>query len=186
MSNKGDTAFNHEVPHSQEQTTEAEPSSENRLDLLKHLHKRALNEINSLRKRQDRIFVWSSSVFMALIGVLLIVEPSKSPVWSSQGIWGKLVASIAVIAFVVFSTSWQQRNRQWHGENAKVATRIEHLLHCFEEGYFARSETSLFPERWKKRGERDLGLTKRIFAVNYVSATILLGVLALAMIWVNG
>jgi hypothetical protein len=158
-----------------------------RVDLLKHLYKRARDEIDFLRKRQDRIFTWSSSILVALIGALLIIDPSKNPAWSSQGHWGKLVASIAVLVFVAFSIRWQQRNRQWHRENAEVATRIEHLFHCFEEGYFDPSrEEPLFPERWKQRGKRELKLKKRILSVNYVSATALLGVLAIVMIWLNG
>lgn len=56
-----------------------------------------------------------------------------------------------------------------------------------EEGYFDPSrDEPLFPERWKQRGKRELKLKKRILSVNYVSATALLGVLAVAMIWLNG
>ena len=162
-------------------------SETDRLNLLIHLHDKTRQEVDFLRDRQDKIFSWSSGILMALIGALLIVEPSKDPVWSSQ-FESKLVVSIAVFAFVAFSIVWQQRTRRWQGENGQVILKIERLMHCYDKGYFDSSgEVVLFPTRWNKPPEEEIPkFAKRAFAANYVSATILFGVLAIAMIWLGG
>lgn len=158
-----------------------------RIELLKFLHERTRNEIDYLRTRQDRVFTWSSGILVALIGVLVVVDPSKNPAWSSQGVWGKIIASITLAVLVSFSVYWQQRNRWFHEKNRQVSTRIETLFHCFDEGYFDPSDQeTLFPQRWMQQDEGQLKLKKRILRVNYVSATVLLGILAIMMIWFRG
>ena len=160
-------------------------SDSDKLELLKYLHEKARQEIDFLRERQDRIFTWSSNVLMALIGALLIVDPSSTPGWSSNTV-GKSIASLAVLTFVILSVQWQQRNRIFTGESAQVAQNAERLLHCYDKGYFdPKGEITLYPERWKQSDKKPPSLMKRIFRANYVSATILLGVLAIAMIWLR-
>lgn len=123
---------------------------------------------------------------MILIGALLIVDPSKSLIWSSQ-IGSKSVASLAILLFTFFSIRWQQRARTWNAENGEVVQKIERLLHGFDEGCFDKnSNLVLFPSRWNKpENSMPPKLAKRLFAANHVSATFILGVLAIAMIWVR-
>lgn len=157
-----------------------------KLNLLLHLNSQIKEEVNFLRDRQDKIFSWTSGILMALIGALLIVEPSKNPIWASQ-FGSKLVVSIALIAFVMFSVIWQQRTRRWQGENGQVILKMEQIMHCFDKGYFdPTGEMILFPVRWNKPPEAEIPkFTKRVFAANYVSATILLGILAVLMVWLR-
>jgi hypothetical protein len=161
-------------------------SKTEKLDLLLHLHKHVKEEVDFLRKRQDQIFNWTSGILMGLIGALLIIEPSKHPVWGAQ-LGSKLVVSAALLVFITFSVVWQQRTRRWHGENGQVILKMEQLMHCYDEGYFdPAGETVLFPSRWNKPPEAEIpGFKKRLFAANYVSATILIGMLAIAMVWVR-
>lgn len=160
---------------------------EEKMETLRYFHKRARDEIDYLRTRQDRIFTWSSGILVALIGILVVIDPSRSPAWSSLGIWGKAIASITLAVLVSFSVYWQQRNRWFHDKNRQVSTRIEILFHCFDEGYFAPSDQqTLFPKQWMEQDEEQLKLKKRILRVNYVSATVLLGILAIAMVWFRG
>ena len=82
-----------------------------KVELLKHFHQMARDEVNSFRERQDKIFTWSSSILFVVIGALLVIDQSKTLLWSSQGFAGKLIASLAVLVVVLFSIRWQQRCR---------------------------------------------------------------------------
>ena len=166
--------------------TENLPPDE-KLNLLIHFNTQIKAEVDFLRERQDKIFTWTSGILMALIGALLIVEPSKNPVWSTQ-IGSKAIVSVAVAVFVILSVIWQQRVRRIHGENGQVILKIEKLLHCFDEGYFGvEVKEGLFHPRWNKSPETKIpSFLRRVFAANYVSATLLLGILTIALIWIRG
>jgi hypothetical protein len=161
-------------------------SDQEKVELLKYFYDKARKEVDFLRERQDKIFTWSSNVLMILIGALLIVDPPKSPAWSSQP-ESKLVASVTVLLFTFFSIRWQQRTRTWHAENGQVVQKIERLLHGYDAGYFYDDQTTiLFPLRWNKsENATPPKFTKRIFAANFVSATFILGLLAIVMIWIR-
>jgi hypothetical protein len=156
-------------------------------DLLKHLHLVIRDELSDLRSRQIRIFTWSSYILLFVLGGLLIIDPSKFPVWAHHGIFGKYIASATLLVVIIFSISWQQRTRKFQEEVFETHNRIEHLLHCFEKGYFETLNDSLYPERWgaPKDFRKRVSFWRRIFGVNYVSATVLLGILAIAMVWLS-
>jgi len=154
-----------------------------KLDILKFVHQDQRNEMKYRREREYRIFTWSSSILLALIGALLITKQSENLVWKPYGGWGNIVASAAVVLIVAYSTMWQFRNSRFRGYNAQVVSHIDILLHCHEEGYFDPEGAALFPDHWRNYG-RDATLHDRLFSVNYISAVLLLGVLALIMIWI--
>lgn len=155
-----------------------------KIDILKFTHQDQRGEMEYRRQREYRIFTWSSNILLALIGALLITKQPDTLVWKSYGGWGNVVASAAVVLIVAYSTVWQLRNTRLRGQNAQVIGRIDAILHCFEEGYFDSEGAALFPHHWGNYGRKRPTLRSRIFAANYVSATFLLGVLALIMIWV--
>lgn len=158
-----------------------------KIELLKFFYEDRIGEVIFLRERQEKIFAWSSNIFMALIGALLIIEPSKSPVWAFT-VQSKVVASIAIVFLIIFSVRWQQRTRQWHNESGQVIQSMQKLLHCYEKGYFdpSNDDFTLFPLRWSNsEGEKPRPFFQRMFAANFVSATVILGILTIAMIWIR-
>ena len=160
--------------------------AEDKTDLLKHMEIIQRSELNYRREREYKIFIWSSNILLALIGVLLVTKPSESVVWLPYGLWGKIITSVIVMLLVIFSVKWQNRNRKWHTENGHVIQKIDSLLHYYERGYFdPTGEEAIFPENWwTDYPTEDLRLVKRLRSVNYVSATAILGLLAIIMIWV--
>lgn len=161
---------------------------ENKIDILKFVFQDQRSEIQYRREREYRIFTWSSSILSALIGALLITRQTGSIIWQPYGVWGNLVASAAVALITIYSALWHSRNNRFRGLNAQVISRINKLLHCFENGYFDNSGAALFPEEWADYGKGSSTspfrkIARRLFAVNYTSATVLLGILALIMIW---
>jgi hypothetical protein len=165
-----------------------QPEQVDKLDLLKFIFQDQRAEMQYRREREHRIFSWSSSILSALIGALLITKQSGTMIWQAYGVFGNLISTAAVILITAYSIRWHYRNNRFRGQNAQVLTRINKIMHCFEKGYFDKSAAALFPEEWVHYGrERKKSafekVAKRIFAVNYSSATLLLGILALIMIW---
>jgi len=163
---------------------------ETKIDILKYVHQAQRGEMHYRREREYRIFTWSSSILLALIGALLITKQTESIIWKSYGTWGSVIASAAVSLIVVYSTAWHFRNNRFRGQNAQVISRIDRLLHCFDEDYFEPEGAALFPDAWADYGQRGYKgsalqrLRGRLFGANYISATVVLGVLALIMIWI--
>lgn len=164
-----------------------ELSQRDKIDILKFIHQDQRGEMQHRREREHRIFTWSAGILSTLIGALLIARQADL-IWRPYGAWGNLVASAAVLVIVGFSTSWLRRNLRFRGQNAQVIARIDRILHCFDKGYFTSEDTALFPAEWGEYGRsRPVSAwrraLRRVFAANYTSATILLGILALLMIW---
>jgi hypothetical protein len=160
-------------------------SEKDKLDVLKHLHLVICDEIAHMRERQDKIFTWTSSILLLIIGASLVLDQSKVPVWANQGILGGAFASATIVLIVVFSTSWQQKYRHNQDHADFTQQKIEKQLGCFEiGGYGLEPGKMLYPDDWEnKSGEPHDTKMKRAFQPNYVTATILLGVLAIALIW---
>ena len=108
----------------------------NQIDLLWFFYSQSRDEIRFLRERQDKIFTWSSNVLILIIGVLLVIDPTRVIIWSNLGVLGQIIASISIFLIVIFSVRWQQRNRSWQEENKEVVNRIAVLLHCFDKSFF--------------------------------------------------
>ena len=157
---------------------------ETKLDILKHIQEDQRGEMEYRREREYRIFTWSSNILLALIGALLITKQTETLVWKHYGGAGNVVASAAVVLIVVYSVTWQNRNNNFRGQNAQVISRISKILHCFDQGYYDSESTSLYPNSWANYGWTKVTLRSRLFAVNYVSATYLLVILAMIMIWI--
>ena len=156
-------------------------SIRDKVDILKHAEDMQRSELASRREEARKVFTWSSTILLAIIGALLVARQSESIVWAPYGIWGKTVASIATAALVFFSIAWQSRHHRYYTEGAKVIVRIERLLRYFEKGFFNSNE-ALFPEEWAEWGKQSSKFL-HTFKADRNGATWLLGVLAIAMIW---
>jgi hypothetical protein len=66
-----------------------------------------------------------------------------------------------------------------------VIAKIDKLLHYHEKGFFIKDD-ALFPDSWKGYGSAKVNFLARILTdANNTSATVILGVLAIAMIWLS-
>lgn len=156
-----------------------------KIDILKFMYDDQRSEVEYRREREHKIFTWSSNILLIFIGALLITKQSEILVWKSYGIWGSVVASAAVVLIVIYSLIWQLRTNKLRGQNAQVISRISVILHCFDKGYYDQGGAALFPDSWSGYGRSKITFRRRLFAANYASATFLLGVMALIMIWVS-
>jgi len=159
--------------------------NESKIEILIHLHKDQKEELMFRRGREFRIFAWSSAVFIALIG-LVIVKPSGDFLWEGHGIGGKIIASIPLFILFFYSIVWQNRERRLGNRNARVVAKIHKLLHCFDKNYFdSDNEQTLFPVEWEKWGQSNLLSKERFLRGNLITGTWFLGILAILAILIS-
>ncbi len=136
------------------------------------------------REREFKIFTWSSTMFLALMGVLLVVKKPETILWLQFGLAGRIIASITICILIFYSISWQNRERRLGNRHAQVTASINKLLHCFDNEYFdLRNGQTLFPIEWENWGQANISSMKRFLRANLVTATWLLGVLDIFAIW---
>lgn len=155
------------------------------LDTLKYIHTFQMNELMFRREREFKIFAWSGTLFLGLIGLLLILKDEETIVWKLYGIGGRIIASISIIALGLYSISWQNRERRLGNRHAKIVAKINKLLHCFDTEYFGLEKDTLFPLEWSNWGEAKISSIKRYFRANLVTATWFLCLLSFTMIWIT-
>lgn len=156
------------------------------LEILLHLHKIQYEEANFRRARELKVFFWSSSIFLAITGILVVVDKTKSVLWESLGECGKLVATATILFLAIFSIIWQNRERRFENEQKRIIAKINKQLSVFEKGCFGlENEETLYPneDRWINWGNAELQSIKRYFRGNLVTATWVLAVLAIVMVW---
>ena len=156
------------------------------IDILLHLHKIQYDEANFRRARELKVFFWSSSIFLAITGILVVVDKSKTVLWESFGCGGKIVATATILFLTIFSIAWQNRERKFENEQKRIIAKINKQLSLFEEGcYGLDKEETLYPkeDRWINWGNAELQTMKRYFRGNLVTATWVLAALAIVMVW---
>lgn len=156
-------------------------------EILMHIYKYQMEQVMFRREREFRIFTWSSTIFLALMGVLLVIRKDENIVWQPLGLYGKAIVTIALLYLIWFSIRWQNRERELGYRHAKVITGISQVLHFFDKGYFSDDkEFVLFPdEHWQAWGNTNVSSPKRLFRANLITGTWSLGFLAIMMVWLS-
>lgn len=158
------------------------------LTILLHLHKIQYEEANFRRMREIKIFFWSSSLFVAIIGILIAIDQTKTLLWESLGVCGKVIVTTTIFFFAIFSIMWQNRERRFENEQKKIIAKINKQLFVFEKGYFGlKKNETLYPNesRWINWGNLELNSIKRYFRGNFVTATWVLASLAIVTVWLG-
>lgn len=154
--------------------------------ILFFTHTNQYQELMFIREREFKIFAWSNSIFIALIGLLAIVDKSKSAIWEPLGLEGKIIVSVVISLLAFFSISWQNRERKVSNLNAQVISKINKIFSVYEKGKFNMdNNTSLFPTEWENWGKSSTNLFKRYFRANLITATWMLCVLCILMVIIS-
>lgn len=166
--------------------TEQKLDIQDKIDVLKFIYLAQREELMYRRERGYKIFTWTSNILLLLIGVLLVTRQSESIIWTAYGMWGRAIASVAILVIVAYSIRWQTENRLWHKQNTKILAGIDGILRFHDENYYSTAgNTTILPKERMGWGTETVNLKTQLFRVNYVSATALLGLLAILMIWLS-
>lgn len=160
--------------------------SNREIDILLHLHQIQYAEANFRRSRELQVFFWSSSLFLAVAGILMAVDNTKTVVWESFGCGGKIVVTLTLLFMAIFSIAWQNRERRFENDQKKLIAKINKQLGVFNEGAFGLGEgETLYPneDRWINWGAADLHKFSRYARGNLITATWILAALAILMVW---
>lgn len=157
-----------------------------KVDILKHLYSIQTQELMFRREREFKIFSWSTTLFIGLIVILLVLKKDEIVAWRMYGIGGRLTATVTAMFLGMFSIGWQNRERRLGNRHASVIAKINKIFHCFEEGYFEiDSNEALYPKRWINWGGANISSFQRYFRANLVTATWFLCFLGVLMIWIT-
>ncbi len=156
-------------------------------DILMHIYKYQMEQVMFRREREFRVFTWSSTIFLALMAVLLVTRKDENVVWQPLGVYGKTIVTFALIYLIWFSIRWQNRERELGYRHAKVITGISKILHFFDKGYFGDDKDFvLFSDKhWQEWGNTEVFSSKRYFRANLITGTWSLGFLAIMMVWLS-
>lgn len=143
-------------------------------------------EANFRRARELKVFFWSSSLFLAVTGILVVVDKTKSVVWDSFGCSGKIIVTATLLFIAIFSIAWQNRERRFENQQKRLIAKINKQLGLFDKGAFGLDEgETLYPneDKWVNWGAADLHTISRYARGNLLTATWILAALAIAMVW---
>ena len=156
-------------------------------ETLRFFYEMSKKEVDFLRDRQYKIFIWFSTILLTIIGLVMISEDDRNLLFDFSIIANKWIFSIIVGFIALMSMYWIYRNRSWHRDHMIIITKIGKVLNAYEKDNYLNSDNSetLFPEKWLNHNkEEQLNLIRKIFSSDYIVALIILTLFTLASIWV--
>lgn len=147
-------------------------------EVLKQIYEDQRRELDFRRAREQQIFTWSATVFLALIGGAL-VSPRRENLLARLESWQSAFASGAVVLLAVFCTLWLLHQRRQLRENQRILAALAVKRGWFEETATGSTE-KLLPATWK-----DWGLPKQnpLSGLGKLIALPMLGFVAAFSVW---
>lgn len=140
-------------------------SEETKTGILLHLLDKQYEELSFRRQREFSIFLWTATIFVAIISLVVSSDVLKGLL----SCWGRVIGCVILSLICFFSISWQNRERKLSNENSRTIARIQSILHAYQPGYYC--EESLFPVDWAKWGQHSVNRVRRYFRGNFLTAT---------------
>jgi len=153
--------------------------TEAEIETLRHLQTQQREELQYRRSREFQIFTWSVTLLLAIVTAVLVKPPDFL---ATGGLALRTVASVVVVGLTFYSLSWQLYQRQSAAAHARVLATIAGKLGVFDSQAFGGPEP-LYPERWKRWGQRYITLREQLSRPSKMSATLAVGVVALVSLW---
>lgn len=150
------------------------------IETLRHLQTQQREELQYRRSREFQIFTWSATLLFAVIAAALVKPPD---ILAKGGAAWRTVASVLVVVLTFYSLRWQLYQRQSTAAHARVLTRIAGKLGVFDPSAFDGPD-ALYPEEWKGWGSRYVTYREQLSRPSKMSATLLVGILALVSLWI--
>lgn len=149
------------------------------LETLRHLQTQQREELQYRRSREFQIFTWSVSLLLAIIAAVLVKPPG---ILARGGVVWRAVASIVVAGLTFYSLYWQLYQRQSSAAHARVLAKIAEKLGVFDPAAFGGSGP-LYPDHWRDWGKRYLSFREQLAQPSKISATLLVGIIAMVSLW---
>ena len=131
----------------------AKSAREGDYDILKLVHDTHRNEIKFHRDVMNKLFQWTSSVYLAIGGGIIAIGHDR---WAAYGIYGKIFVSVSVLLIGFFFVRQSLHCVDAINSNARVIVKTDTLLHLFDQDYFESGE-SIYPYSWQGWGTNKKG-----------------------------
>jgi len=155
-------------------------SDDGKATVLLNLLNYRLDNIQKREQRERQWFEWTTGMLLASFAAIIALSNGSSNALSHP-ILVKSLATVLVVVPVCVMIS-RILNRKGSTEDAKIVTRIEKLLHIFDEDYYGSH--SPYPIEWAPDGLFSQMLRKRKTPFLY---TVVLSIMTLSVvvtIWV--
>jgi hypothetical protein len=136
-------------------------------------------ELQYHRKRRRQIFIWCSSILLAIFGAALAANPDQVSFSIKEGLPERILVSILVITFIVFSVSWQHYQRQREARHQQIISSAYRKMGLAGDG------ATVYPEHYGSWGEKHVSLWSLLVKPNRVFATVVIGLCTLAAVWID-
>jgi hypothetical protein len=154
-----------------------------RATMLEKIYDDRRKELEFRRSREQQIFTWSATIFLALIGGALL-SPKKDNLLARLEPWHALVAGFSVLTFAIFCAYWLYHQRLGVRENQRVLAAVP-----IERGWFdlrgttgdtSPIGTSILPEKWKDWGHVE---SNHLSGLGKLASVLVLGIVASIVVW---
>lgn len=153
--------------------------NESELETLRHLQTQQREELQYRRAREFQIFTWSVTLLLAVVAAVWVKPPD---LLAKGGVALRAIASIVVVGLTSYSLHWQLHQRKAAAAHARVLTKIAAKLGVFDPAAFD-GPAPLYPDHWKSWGERYITFREQLSRPSKISATFLVGVIAMVSLW---
>lgn len=126
--------------------------TDHKVTVLLNLLDFQLHEIQRRQDREQQLFQWSTSLLLAIFGVVTALFGTTAQTPFPDTI--KLLASIMVLLPISFTIYWIFRLSSQAVQNAATVERIQELLLLFDTTYYGA--TSPYPGSWQGNFATDL------------------------------
>ena len=103
-----------------------------RKELLLECWTEQRQEINYRRDREQLVFQTSATVWVGLLGALLVNGQSENPVLLETGVVGKAVFTAIILLTSILTNGWIKKQRNARTRNQKALAEIQKQCGCFD------------------------------------------------------
>ena len=167
----------HEIAKEREDVSEM-PRQYGKLNSLISFNTVYWSQYNYHREKEYRIFVWTSTILIAAIAVLIIDKKGETPIFVLYGQAGQLGAYIGIGFWIVGSIVMQIHERIKGNKYARILIDIADSMGGFDK---QSNDETILPVDWKEWKNVPDKIKFHMFFSNYIPATFVLGIAAIAL-----
>ena len=137
------------------------------------------NEIQYHRDMMNKMFQWTTTTYVAIIGGIIAIGPEK---WNAWGDSSKYFLTFAIVIILVFFIRQTIQSTKSMNSNAQVIVKVGKAAKFFEESYYLKGDR-IYKKKWEEWG-KDQRPAGKYHNENMV-IIIIISFLILVFIWIR-
>ena len=162
----------------------AVPDNFTRKELLKECWTEQRQEITYRRDREQLIFQTTASLWIGLVGSIVVNDQSANPILRNTTTCAKIVMSVVILFVAALVTAWIKKQRDARLRSQNALTNIQEQSGCFAQNQSGKSVLpSDFRTDWGKSSSNLFTRLKR-GSFKYLGSWLLPLIVIFAIWWV--